>query len=315
MVSIIIPNYNGEKYLKACIEAVREQDYKDYEIILIDNNSTDSDYAWVQEESDIRFYKLDQNYGFSGGVNEGIKKARGKYILLLNNDTVVCPGFITALVKAIEKHEYIFGVSSKMIRYHEKHLIDDAGDRYNLLGWATKRGDGKSVDYYTEETSVFSICAGAALYRKDKLIALGGFDEAFFAYMEDVDLSYRALIHGYENKYCPEAKVYHIGSATSGSRHNAFKVHLAARNNLYVIYKNMPILQQLINLPFLSLGCLIKYMYFLKKGYGRAYAKGIVEGLKTCKSLDKVKYNKNHLKNYIKIQYLLIKNLLPERQA
>lgn len=125
---------------------------------------------------------------------------------------------------------------------------------------------------------IFSACAGAAIYRKELLEKIGLFDEAHFAYLEDVDVGYRANLYGYRNLFAPDAVVYHAGSAVSGSRHNPFKVELTARNNLYLIYKNMPPLQLLINLPFLLLGILIKGVYFGRKGMGKSYLSGLKKG-------------------------------------
>ena len=173
---------------------------------------------------------------------------------MLNNDTVAKENWLEELVKCIQKDKKVFSVCSKMIMYNETDIIDDAGDEYNLLGWTLKRGDGQPISSYNKIEEVFSSCAGAAIYRRSILDEIGYFDEHFFAYMEDVDISYRAKIHGYKNIYCANAQIYHIGSATSGSKYNPFKVKLAARNNVYVPYKNMPILQILINLPFLALG-------------------------------------------------------------
>lgn len=307
-VSIVIPNYNGERYLKDCIEALREQSYLDFETILIDNASTDSSYEWLSDYENIIFKRLDKNYGFSRAVNEGIQMARGKYVLLLNNDTIVERDFVKALVEAIEEDERIFGVSSKMIAYQDHSIMDDAGDEYSILGWAYKLGDGKSVELFDKAGKVFSACAGAALYRKAVFDEIGLFDESFFAYMEDVDISYRARIYGYYNIYCPEAKVYHIGSATSGSKYNDFKVKLSARNNIYVPYKNMPFLQLLVNLPALFIGGMIKYIWFQRKGFGKAYKQGLVEGFKTLKQVKKVPFRERRIVNYLHIEYLLIKN-------
>lgn len=307
-VSVVIPNYNGEKYLEDCIEALRAQDYEDFETIIIDNASQDSDYKWLIEYKGITFKRLDKNYGFSKAVNEGIKMAKGDYVLLLNNDTVVEPSFISEQVKTIESNKKIFGVSSKMIAYQDHSIMDDAGDEYTVLGWAYKTGDGKPVELFTQTNKVFSACAGAALYRKSVFDEIGYFDENFFAYMEDVDISYRARVYGYENVYCPEAKVYHIGSATSGSKYNAFKVKLAARNNIYVPYKNMPLLQLIINLPALLLGILVKLIWFSKLGFGKEYVAGLKEGFTTLGKVKKVPFKVKHIKNYIYIEWLLIKN-------
>ena len=309
-ITIVIPNYNGEKYLKPCLESIYAQSYDTYEIIIIDNHSTDSDYSWLREYREIRFKRLDKNYGFSRAVNEGIKMARGTYVVLLNNDTQLCPDFLRTMPQAMLLDHKIFGISSKMIQMHNQSLIDDAGDAYTILRWAYKRGDGKNVNQYQKKTRVFSACAGAALYRKSVLKEIGDFDETFFAYMEDVDISYRANIYGYKNIYLPEAKVYHIGSATSGSKYNSFKVKLAARNNIYVPYKNMPVLQLLINLPFLLVGILVKVIWFNRKGYGKEYRQGICEGIKMLKLVKKVPFKIGHLSYYIGIEWLLIKDTI-----
>lgn len=308
-VSVVVPNYNGERYLRACIDSLMGQDYLNFETIIIDNASTDSGYEWLQEYEDIIFKQLEQNYGFSRAVNEGIKIAKGEYVLLLNNDTVVAEYFIKELVTAIEKDPRIFAVSSKMIAYQNHQIMDDAGDEYTALGWAYKLGDGRGVEHYTKAYSVFSACAGAALYRKSIFDEIGLFDESFFAYMEDVDISYRARVYGYYNVYCPKAKVYHIGSATSGSKYNEFKVRLAARNNVYVPYKNMPLLQLILNLPFLIVGGAVKYMWFKGKGFGKTYKGGLLEGMKSLSKIKKVPFKLQHIPYYVHIEGLLIKNI------
>lgn len=312
MISIVIPNYNGKKYLKNCIDAIYKKVYLDkseFEVIVIDNASKDDDFKWISQYKDIKFVALDKNYGFSRAVNEGIKISSGEYVILLNNDTEILEEFVEELFNCIDSDDKIFSACSKMIQYHDKDLIDDAGDEYNLLGWAYKRGDGKDVESYSKAQEVFSSCAGAAIYRKSIFDEIGLFDESFFAYMEDVDISYRARIHGYKNIYCPDAKVYHIGSATSGSKYNDFKIELAARNNIFVPYKNMPFLQLLINFPFLFVGFLVKYLFFLRRGFGEIYIKGLVDGLKMLKDIKKVKFKWKNLPNYINIEYLLIKNM------
>lgn len=310
MISIIIPNYNGKKYLKDCLDAINQIEKLNIEVIVIDNASQDDDFQWINQYKNLYFKQLDKNYGFSRAVNEGIRLAKGEYVLLLNNDTVIEKDFVQELIKTIEKDSKIFSVSSKMIAYHNRELIDDAGDEYSLLGWTKKRGDGQSVQGFTTERRVFSACAGAALYRKSIFDEIGYFDERFFAYMEDVDIGYRANIYGYKNIYCPDAKVYHIGSATSGSRYNNFKVRLAARNNVYVAYKNMPCVQLIFNMPFLVLGYLIKYLFFTKKGLGNIYRKGLFEGMRSLNTLEKVPFRWRNLGHYIYIEWLLIKNAI-----
>lgn len=309
-ISIIIPNYNGLKYLKTCLDSILKSKTKyDYEIIVIDNNSIDNSVELLSNYDCIRLIQNDSNTGFSHVVNQGIEEAIGEYVLLLNNDTKVNENFIENLVLAIEKDKSIFSVQSKMLKYNNKDTIDDAGDEYTILGWAYQTGSNKLSKLYNKTRKIFSSCAGAAIYRKSILNKIGYFDENFFAYMEDVDIGYRAKINGYKNIYCPDAICYHVGSATSGSKYNIFKVKLAARNNIYVFYKNMPLFQMVVNLPFFVLGCLIKYVFFVKKGFGQEYREGIVEGLRTLKKINKVPFKWRNLLNYIRIEVELVLNI------
>ena len=199
---------------------------------------------------------------------------------------------------------------SKMLQYHQPDLIDDAGDEYTILTYTQKKGNNTNKEKYNKKREIFSSCAGAALYKKSILKQIGIFDENFFAYVEDIDLAYRAQIQGYKNIYQPKSIVYHYGSATSGSKYNPFKIRLAARNNIYLIYKNYPIPQKIINFIFIFLGFLIKYLVFYKKGQSKPYIEGIKEGLKTRKQLQKTKYETKNIKNYLKIDWKLIINTI-----
>lgn len=311
MVSIIIPNYNGEGFLNDCLESISKQSYKDFEIIIIDNASVDNSINIIEKYKnilDICLIKNNENLGFAKAVNIGIEYTRKEYVFLLNNDVKLDFQIVEKLYNCIAKDSNIFSVQSKMIRYYNTNRIDDAGDEYTILGWTHKTGNNKSSKLYSEQREVFSSCAGAAMYRKDILEKIGLFDESFFAYMEDVDIGYRARTHGYKNIYCPDAICYHIGSATSGSKYNEFKIRLAARNNIYVPYKNMPLIQLIIDSPFLFVGFLVKWVFFSLKGYGNIYLNGVVEGLRTLNKIEKVSYKKENFSNYFKIQWLLIKN-------
>ena len=142
----------------------------------------------------------------------------------------------------------------------------------------------------------------------------GLFDEEHFVYLEDLDLGYRARIAGYENWYLPEARVYHVGSGTSGSRYNEFKIRYSSRNNIYMIWKNMPLFQWILNLPFLLIGFGVKLLFFWKRGYGKEYAAGIKNGFSLIRKPEnrgkKVKFRWRNLKNYVRIQVELWVNLV-----
>lgn len=311
-VSVVTPNYNGVKFLKNYFNSLNQDSECIGEVIIIDNGSDDSSLEYIQKNNfnfPVVVIKNDENLGFAHAVNQGISKAKYDYIFSLNNDTEVEIGSINAMLDLIQEED-IFSVQAKMIQSDNKQLIDDAGDEYNLLAWTKKVGENQNSENYSQVLEIFSSCAGAALYKKSVLEEIGSFDDNFFAYMEDVDLAIRSQIYGYRNLLCPDAVVYHIGSATSGSRYNDFKVRIAARNNVWTVYKNLPIPLKIINFIFLFFGFLIKYIFFLKKGFGPIYLSGLKEGLNTKYKVNKVIFKKSNLKNYFKLEYKLIINTL-----
>lgn len=310
-VSVIIPNYNGIKYIEDCLNALSNQTFKEFDVWVIDNASTDESDLLVKEKfADVNLLKLEQNFGFSRAVNEGLIRTRdSKYVILLNADTKAEPDFVKKLYEAIEKDDRIFSVSSKMLQMNAPEKYDGAGDLYCCLGWAYALGKDKKIGRYEKECNVFSACAGAAIYRRELFEEIGYFDELHFAYLEDVDIGYRARIMGYKNRYTPDAVVYHAGSGSTGSRYNSFKVRIAARNSWYIVFKNMPTLQIIINLPFILAGFFIKSIFFIIKGYGREYLSGMKRGYLMCTEGKKYPYSSKFLGNYVKIQLELWLNM------
>ena len=309
-VSVIIPNYNGMQYVKRCLDSLMAQTLKDWEILFIDNGSADGSRELVEKEYPlVKVIALPENLGFCGAVNIGIHAATAPYVVLLNNDTEAEPEFLQELYDGIRRKPRAFSGGAMMLQFHDREKIDDAGNFYNALGWAFALGKGKPAADYNKERKIFSACGGAAIYRKDLLEELGYFDEEHFAYLEDTDIGYRAQIAGYENWYFPKAKVYHVGSGTSGSRYNQFKIRYSSRNNIYMIYKNMPILQIVLNMPLLVAGFTVKLLFFSFKGYGREYAAGIKNGFSICKK-NKVRFQWKHMGNYCRIQIQLWVNLI-----
>ena len=303
--TIIIPNYNGLSFMEPCFESLKEQTVRDFKVLVVDNGSTDGSVEWLKEHR-IPSIFLKENTGFSGAVNTGIRAADTPYVLLLNNDTRVEPGFVAAMERAMDQSPKIFSVSSRMIQMYHPELLDDAGDMYSILGWAYQRGVGRSVNLYQKSCRVFSACAGAAIYRRAVFDEIGLFDELHFAYLEDIDVGWRAKLYGYDNVYCPDAAVYHVGSGTSGSRYNSFKVRLAARNCIYLNYKNMPGWQILLNAPFLLAGIFVKYLFFVKNGFGGDYVSGLKEGIRTRKQCRRVPGLLKRFGAELKVQFEMI---------
>ena len=312
-VSVVTPNYNGERFLKTFLNSLNEDSQYIGEVIIVDNGSTDGSLDYLKSNSfDFPLVLIEnkENVGFSPAVNQGIRKAKNNLIFSINNDTEIKKGSIKSLIDLITSSDDIFSVQAKMLQYTNKNLIDDVGDEYNLLAWTKKVGENHESSEYNEVKDIFSSCAGAAMYNKSILDEIGLFDDNFFAYMEDVDLAIRSKINGYRNLLCPNAIVYHIGSATSGSRYNEFKVKLAARNNVWVVYKNLPIPLKIVNFVFLFLGFLIKYIFFCKKGFGSTYLAGLREGLSCRNKIEKVKFESKNTKNYFKMEFRLIINTI-----
>ena len=291
--------------MEECMAALKAQTYRNFKILVVDNGSTDGSVDWLKERQ-IETIFLKENTGFSGAVNVGIRAADTPYVILLNNDTRADEYFVAELVRALEQSPRIFSVSSKMIQMYAPQLMDDAGDMYSVLGWAYQRGVGQDIRRYRKSRRVFSACAGAAIYRREIFEEIGYFDEMHFAYLEDIDVGYRARIAGYDNIYCPAAVVWHVGSGTSGSKYNSFKVKLAARNNIYLNYKNMPALQLFVNAVPIAVGTFLKYQFFRKLGYEKDYLEGLKEGIRTAHSCKKVEYRPEHLRNYLAIEMELI---------
>ena len=312
-VTVVIPNYKGIKFIEECLTSLYAQEAgtPEFEVLVVDNASGDGSVELIREQfPQTRLVCLDENTGFCHAVNVGIQESNSPYVLLLNNDTKVFPDFVKHMVSAMERSKKIFSVSAAMLTWDKPEIMDDAGDLYTVLGWALARGKGKPYANYQKRVKIFSACGGAALYRRSVLDEIGLFDEKHFAYLEDLDLGYRARIFGYESVYEPKARVIHYGSASTGSRYNEWKTRRAAANSVYVIAKNQPLLQKLLHLPFFIMGFGVKFLFFVRKKMGRLYLNGLLDGLKMSFSEEgkshKVPFRGKHLANYFKIEGWLI---------
>jgi GT2 family glycosyltransferase len=317
--TIVIPNLNGKGWLKDSIESVLAQTEQDFELIVVDNGSTDESLAQARSycaRPNFILIENRENTGFSHAVNQGIARAKGKYVVLFNNDAFAEPQWLAELIRTAESDERIFAVQSLMIRHYERELADDAGDYVNLLAFACKEGDGRSVERYIRrgQRRIFSACGGAALYRKRILDEIGGFDEHFFAYFEDVDLSWRANNAGYKNVLCPTSRCYHIcGASTGAVRYNGFKSVQSGRNSLLLPLKNEPLGMLLLNCVPLTLGYLLKRYAFHKKGFGAEWDKGMHEAFALLRAgkLGKRPFRWRDLPHYILMELWMIWNLFP----
>jgi len=312
--TVVIPNYNGIKYIKGCLDSLMASTVK-VDIVVVDNASTDGSKELIRDDyPGVKVIPLKSNTGFCHAVNVGIKASSTEYVFLFNNDASVYPNTIEILENDLDKYPGCFSVQAKMLSMADPTVVDSAGDEFCALGWAYAWGKDRPAKKFKGIRPVFSACGGASLYRKCVFEEIGYFDENHFAYLEDVDIGYRANIFGYKNIADMDAKVLHAGSASSGSRHNEFKVRLSAKNSVYMMFKNMPLLQLIINYPFALLGIAIKGAFFIKKGFGAAYFGGIWDGLKLSYSKKgmekKIPYKKGKASTYIAMEVILLINVL-----
>lgn len=304
--SIVIPNMNGAGWLQGSIESIFAQTEQDFELIIVDNGSTDESLQTARSYVGRKGYTLienGRNTGFSYAVNQGIRAAKGKYVVLFNNDAFARPDWLEQLIRTAEQDEKIFAVQCLMLRHSDPQLADDAGDYVTLFGWACKRGDGRYAKRYQKQKRIFSACGGASLYRKSILDEIGLFDETFFAYFEDVDISWRADSQGYKNIFCPQAVCTHICGATTGAvRYNDFKSVQSGRNSILLPYKNMPIGMFILNFLPLLAGYLLKWLMFTLRGFGKPFRKGAREAFSTLKKLQKPKFRWRNLGHYLYLE-------------
>ncbi len=267
-VSVIIVNYNGAHLLKECLESLRGQTYKDFEIVLVDNASTDGSVSLVKDTyPEVTVIENRENLGYGGGNNAGIRQSHGKYVVLLNNDTKADPRWLEKLVVPVGKDNGVGMCASKIMDYYHPDIIDNTGLLIYPDGVARGRGRlEKDAGQYSREEEVLFPSGCAGLYRKDMLEEIGLFDEDFFLYVDDVDIGFRARLAGWTCIYVPEAIVYHKYSATT-EPYSALKAYLVERNRIWVVMKCFP-----AGLAFASIfSTLLRY---LMQGYGIVTGKG-----------------------------------------
>jgi GT2 family glycosyltransferase len=239
--SIIIPTWNGRPLLVACLDALRAQTETDFEIVVVDNGSGDGTVSWLgQRHPDVRIVANPTNAGFARAVNQGICATHAEFVVVLNNDTEPEPQWLAELLHAAHDTPQTGMVASKMLFADRPDVVNSAGICLDVTGIAWDRLGGAPDDpRESESQEIFGPCGGAALYRRSMLDQIGLFDESFFAYLEDVDLAWRARAAGWACVYAPQARVLHRHSATSVEG-SPFKRYQLGRKMVWLIAKNYP---------------------------------------------------------------------------
>ena len=180
-ITVVIPNFNGIQYVERCLDSLKRQTFSEFDVIFVDNGSVDGSRELTEEKYPwVRVIALAENTGFCKAVNIGIEATQTPYVVLLNNDTEAEPDFLLELYRGIERKKNAFSAAARMLQFHDRGKIDDAGNYYNCLGWAFALGKGKPEEKYKKERKIFASCGGAAIYRTELVKQLGGFDEEHF---------------------------------------------------------------------------------------------------------------------------------------
>jgi len=272
-ISVIILNWNGKHFLETCLTALRKQTFRDFETILVDNGSKDGSAEYVRTHyPEVRLVALIENRGFTGGNIAGWELVRngppGELIVLLNNDTEAHPYWLEEFHKANRAYPNAGIFASKMIMFDDRKRIENCGFEMSEIGFTIDLGRGE-VDspIWSEPRLVFGACAGAAAYRRGMLQDIGFLDDDFFMTSEDVDLSFRAQLRGYDCWFVPGAIVYHHYRGAM-SKFPARQMFFTQRNSEFVYFKNMPLGLMLGFLPLRMLYELAATVYALKMGSG-----------------------------------------------
>ena len=269
LLSVIIPNWNGKHFLEECVDSLKAQTFRNFETILVDNGSTDGSVEFAEKRYGdfLRIMRNEKNLGFTGGNNVGIQAARGRYVVLLNNDTWAEPTWLEELVKATHIDPPVGMWASKIYSYYRRNQIEATGELIYWDGLSRSRGQYEPERGQHEEIEEIFFPPGCGgMYRRAVFEEVGLFDEDFFAYADDAEIGIRARLAGWKSVYVPKAILYHKDSGSTG-HYSPFKAFYVERNRLWITVKYFPI-------PLLFLSIFFTFYRFAFQAYGALAHRG-----------------------------------------
>ena len=269
-ITVVVVNYNSGDYLKGCIASLARQTHRNFETIIIDNNSTDGSLDRLAEKpARLTILKQADNLGFASANNIGAAAGKGAWLALLNPDAEAEPGWLDAMMRAIAERPDHRMVASLQLNLHDPSKLDGAGDNYLAYGYAWRGGFGHAASSAPQAGECFGPCGAAALYPRDAFLEAGGFDERYFCYHEDVDIAFRLRLFGERCQFAPAARIAHAGSAVTG-RTSRFSVFHGVRNGVWTYFKNMPGGWLVVTLPVWFGGAILLLVRGAFRGVFRA---------------------------------------------
>lgn len=259
-VSVIVVNYNGKEFLQRCLLSVLANDFKNYEIIVVDNGSSDGSVSLIKNKfgnkfSNLTILELEQNFGPAFARNQGVKIAKGEYLSFLDNDTQVKRDWITMAIKIFQKDKKIGCIQCKLLLLAEKNKYDYAGEYLNQYGFLVQRAKYKETDngQYDQEVEILAAKSAGMFIRKDVFNKIGGFDEDYFIFLEETDLGWRCWLAGFQAVFCPKSVVYHYFSASKNIVNKDFNNYLVryhgTKNYIMTLTKNLSTQKLIFILP------------------------------------------------------------------
>lgn len=300
LITVIIINYNSGPRLQKCLAALEAQSFKNFDVRIVDNASTDGSADKLPKVSfDLSLDKQNENHGFAKANNIAAKDAKGDWLAFLNPDAYPEPGWLEEFVKARHSYPDALAFGSTQISDDDPSKLDGAGDAFHIMGLAYRGYYEWDVSALPPDSEVFAACAAAAFYDAKTFADLGGFDEQFFCYGEDVDLGYRLRLIGGKTIQLAKAVVRHEGSAISGRRSD-FTVYHGHRNRIWLTYKNTPFW---LYWPFILLH-LAANLYLLARSFSsdtfKPYRKALIDGYF---GLHKLRKDRAHIQSNRKVSY------------
>jgi GT2 family glycosyltransferase len=276
-VSVVIPNWNGAELLPAALDSLAAQTHQPLETIVVDNGSSDRSVELIRARwPSVKVIELPVNRGFGGGVNAGIEIARGEWVALVNNDVELAPDWLAEVLAAAERHPQAAAVAGKLLDFTQRMLIEECGTEWIWSGAVRHRGEGeRDRGQYDREAEVFSVCAAAALYRRDVLARIGPFDARYFAYFEDVDWCFRARLAGYVSLFTPAARAYHRRRASTEGALDLRRLY--TRNCWLVMLKCYSAADLCRNLPAITLRAMKLPLHALRRGWFASYLRAVAD--------------------------------------
>lgn len=278
-IAVIIVNYNSGALLAGALASLTQQVRAPDEVIVIDNASSDDSLQAVpwDKHPSVRVIRLSENTGFAAASNRAAQEAGAQWLAMLNCDAAAEPGWLAAMSAAAQRHEPVAFFASAQTRMDDPGKLDGAGDVMSVTGLAWRGGYGGTAVPLPQEGACFGACAAGAFVSRDLFLRLGGFEESFFCYLEDLDFSYRARLAGHDCVFVPTAQILHKGAACSNGRGQPLR--LSARNRLLLLVRNTPAALALGLWPLMLLGLLLSVAQGARHGHALAVLRGTLDAL------------------------------------